>query len=157
MSQNPPNNNPYAKAAGSYGKQAKETDDQRELEAQALLKAASELQKLHDRIDEATPEDVNNILLYNRKLWLMFFDAAVENPDGDRPDPLRSNIINLCNFIFKRSVDIQADPKPEKIAVLIDINREIAAGLREKPNKPDSSGPSSPPAGGSDEGVSTSI
>ncbi len=121
-------NNPYAQAAGKYGKQAKETGDQRELESQLLLKAANEIQRLYDRWDEATPEDIDNILTYNRKLWMLFFDTAIENPD-DRPVDLRNNIVNLCNFIFKRSLNIVSEPSREKLRVLVDINREIAAGL----------------------------
>lgn len=123
------NKNPYSQAAGAYGNQAKATDDQRELEAQALIKAAAEMQNLIDHWDEVTPEDLDNVVSYNRKLWMLFFDAAVENPD-DRPLSLRNNIVNLCNFIFKRGLDILADPKPEKFTVIIEVNREIAAGLR---------------------------
>lgn len=124
--------NPYASAAGKYGKQAKETPDQRELEGQLLLKAANEIQKLHDNWDQATPEDIDNILNYNRKLWMLFFDTALENPDG-RPVDLRNNIVNLCNFIFKRSLDILSQPSKEKLRVLVDINRQIASGLMVKP------------------------
>lgn len=123
------NKNPYSQAAGAYGQQAKATDDQRELEAQALIKAAAEMQNLIDHWDEVSPEDLENVISYNRKLWMLFFDAAVENQD-DRPLSLRNNIVNLCNFIFKRGLDILTDPKPEKFSVIIEVNREIAAGLR---------------------------
>lgn len=127
--------NPYAQAAGVYGQKAREGVSQRELEGQLLIKAANEIQKLHDRWDEATTEDIDNILSYNRKLWMVFFDTAAENPDKseNRPLDLRNNIVNLCNFIFKRSIDVMADPKKEKLRVLIDINREVAAGLMSKP------------------------
>jgi len=125
-------NNPYAKASHVYGKQAKETPDQRELEGHVLLKAAGEIQRLYDRWDEATSEDIENILTYNRKLWMLFFDNAIESPEG-QPLALRNNIVNLCNFIFKRSLNIQAEPQREKLRVLIDINREVAAGLMTKP------------------------
>jgi flagellar protein FlaF len=147
-------NNPYAQASGAYGQQAREGIDQRELEGQLLIKAANEIQRLRDRWDEATPADIDDILAYNRKLWMVFFDTAVENPDdGDNISiDLRNNIVNLCNFIFKRSVDILADPKREKLNVLIDINREVAAGLIAKPsNDGDDSAknpPQSPPSGG---------
>lgn len=128
-------NNPYSQAVGAYGQQAREGISQRELEGQLLIKAANEIQKLRDQWDEATPGDIDEILSYNRKLWMVFFDTAVENPDAseNRPLDLRNNIVNLCNFIFKRSIDIMADPKPEKLNVLIDINREVAAGLMTKP------------------------
>ncbi|MBU6235558.1 MAG: flagellar biosynthesis regulator FlaF [Alphaproteobacteria bacterium] len=125
------NQNPYANAAGRYGKVAKETTSQRELEGQLLIKAANEIQRLHDRWDEATPEDIDNILTYNRKLWMLFFDTAIENPD-ERPVDLRNNIVNLCNFIFKRSLNILSEPSKEKLSVLIDINRQVAAGLMQK-------------------------
>lgn len=127
-------NNPYAQAAGVYGQKAREGVDQRELEAQLLLKAANEIQNLHDKWDDATVEDIDNVMSYNRKLWMVFFDTAVENPDPseDRPLDLRNNIVNLCNFIFKRSIDVLADPRKEKLKVLIDINREVAAGLMVK-------------------------
>jgi len=129
-------NNPYAQASGAYGQQAREGVNQRELEGQLLIKAANEIQKLRDRWDEATPSDIDDILAYNRKLWMVFFDTAVENPENeeDRSIDLRNNIVNLCNFIFKRSVNILADPKKEKLTVLIDINREVAAGLLAKPS-----------------------
>lgn len=127
-------NNPYAQAAGVYGQKAREGVNQRELEGQLLIKAANEIQKLHDRWDEATTEDIDNVLSYNRKLWMVFFDTAAENPDPSesRPLDLRNNIVNLCNYIFKRSIDVMADPKKEKLRVLIDINREVAAGLMTK-------------------------
>lgn len=125
-----PTNNPYSQAAGVYNKQKKETPDQRELESHLLLKAANELRTLYERWDDATVEDTDNILTYNRKLWTVFFDSAIENPD-ERPQMLRENIISLANFVFKRTIKILAERDKEKILVLIDINREIASGLNQ--------------------------
>ncbi len=148
-------NNPYTQAAGKYGKQAKETPDQRDLEGQLLLKAASEIQKLHDNWDSATPEDIDNILTYNRKLWMLFFDTAIENPD-ERPVDLRNNIVNLCNFIFKRSLNIMSEPSKEKLRVLVDINRQVAAGLMTKQPKPTDSAPPAPKESAAQGNTSTS-
>jgi flagellar protein FlaF len=33
-------------------------------------------------------------------------------------------------FIFNRTITVLAEPAPEKLKILISINREIAAGLR---------------------------
>ena len=63
---------------------------------------------------------------------MMFYDTAIENPEGDRPNDLRSNIINLANFIFKREIDIISKPAPKQLDILININREVAAGLMTK-------------------------
>jgi flagellar protein FlaF len=79
-----------------------------------------------------TKEALEAALLHNRNIWLMFYDTAMENPEGNRPKDLRSNIINLANFVFKREIEIMTDPKKEKLNVLININKEIAAGLMSK-------------------------
>ena len=55
----------------------------------------------------------------------------------DRPAQLRNNIANLGAYVFKRTMEVLADPKKEKLDVLIDINREIAAGLMSKPKAED--------------------
>jgi len=123
-------NNPYAQAAGAYGDHAqKHTPDQRELEARVLLKSARMIQEMKDNWDNASIELIDATLRYNRQIWMMFYDAAIENPEGDRPNDLRSNIVNLANFIFKRELEITRGCDPQKLDILININKEIAAGL----------------------------
>lgn len=131
-------NNPYAAAAGAYGTNAqKHTPDQRELEGRVLLKAARMIQDLQEGWDGVTPELLEQTLKYNRQIWMMFYDTALENPENPggavRPNDLRSNIINLANFIFKREIEIMAKPEKQKLDILVSINREIAAGLMTKP------------------------
>jgi flagellar protein FlaF len=134
MSPKKPTNNPYAQAASAYGTHAQQhTPDQRETEARVLLKAAQMFKDLQNDWDNSNLEVIEATLKYNRNVWLMFYDTAIENPEGNRPNDLRSNIVNLANFIFKREVDIMSDPKKEKLDILITINREIAAGLMTKP------------------------
>jgi len=123
--------NNTAHAATHYDTTGKNTtDDQRALEARALLKMARKMQDIqegwNDKLDH---EVIDDILTSNRKLWTLFYDAALENTEGNRPNDLRSNIINLANFIFKRTIDTMAAPTKEKFDILITINREIAAGL----------------------------
>lgn len=132
QNKNPPTTqqNPYAQAAGAYGANAqKHTPDARELEGRVLLKAANMIKDLQDNWDNINPAQIEETLKYNRQIWVMFYDTAIENKEGNRPNDLRSNIINLANFVFKRSVDIMAKPEKDKLNVLININREIAAGL----------------------------
>jgi len=124
------NQNPYAKAAGTYDNHAQaHTGDQRELEARILQKSNRMIQGLIDGWEQRPKELLEETLKYNRQIWMLFYDTAIENKDGDRPNDLRSNIINLANFIFKREMDILAEPKKEKLDILININREISAGL----------------------------
>ena len=128
--------NPHAQAASAYGSNAqKNTPDQRELEARVLLKSAKMLQDLRDGIDAAESELIEETLKYNRQIWIMFYDTAIENKGTDHTSELRSNIINLANFIFKREAEVLAKPTAQKFDVLININREIAAGLMGSPEK----------------------
>lgn len=127
---NLPPQNPYAQAANAYGDNAqKHAPSQRELEGRVLLKSAKMLKDLQENWETANKEIIESTLKYNRQIWMIFYDTAMENPEGDRPNQLRSNIVNLANFIFKREVDIMAHPQKQKLDVLININHEIAAGL----------------------------
>jgi len=129
----PKNINPHAAAAGAYGSNVqKNTPDQRELEAHVLLKSTKFLSDIQNDWDNTTPDILEETLKYNRQIWMMFYDTAIENPEGNRPNDLRSNIINLANFVFKRELEIVSKPTKEKLDVLININREIAAGLMER-------------------------
>lgn len=132
---NPPRpSNPHASAAGKYDQHAQaHTPDQRELEARVLIKAAKNMQSLRDDWDNVTPELLDDVLRYNRQIWLMFVDTAMEDGDSGRPAELRRNIANLGTFIFNHSIELLAKPAREKLDILIDINREIAAGLMTKP------------------------
>ncbi len=124
----------HAAAANAYGTNVqKNTPDQRELEAHVLLKSAKFLSDLQNDWDNVTPDILEDTLRYNRQIWVMFYDNALQNPEGNRPNDLRSNIVNLANFIFKRELEVMAKPDKKKLDVLININREIAAGLMTKP------------------------
>ena len=125
-------NNPYAAAAGAYGTNAqKNASDPREVEARVLLKSAQFLTDLQKDWDNVTSDVLQETLKYNRNIWMMFYDTAIEDTSGARPKELSNNIFNLANFIFKREVDIMAKPEKQKLDILISINRDIAAGLME--------------------------
>lgn len=138
MDQNNMTQNKHAAAANAYGTNVqKNTPDQRELEAHVLIKSAKFLQDIQNDWDNVTPEILEETLKYNRQVWMVFYDTALENPEENRPNDLRSNIVNLANFIFKRELEIISSPTKEKLDILISINREIAAGLMEsKQEKP---------------------
>ena len=102
----------HANAANLYGSNVqKNTPDQRELEAHVLTKSAKFLKTLQDDWENVTPDILEETLKYNRQIWMMFYDTALENKEGDRPNDLRSNIINLANFVFKRELEIMREPK----------------------------------------------
>ena len=114
-------------AAQTYGKIAKQTANPRELEADLLLKAAARLQAIHDAWDSKRA-DLDEALIYNRKLWTIFVTSAT-NPDNPLPAGIRQNVANLGVFVFNQTLAIMTNPKPENLGSLININRELAAGL----------------------------
>jgi flagellar protein FlaF len=117
-------------AAQAYQTIAKQTASPRDLEADLLLKAASRLQAIRDNWDD-TKATLEEALLYNRKLWSIFLTSATGG-DNPLPSDVRQNVANLGLFVMNHTVNVTADPKPEKLNTLININRELAAGLRGK-------------------------
>lgn len=115
-------------ATNAYGQVAKQTANPRQLEADLLLKAASKLQAIQDGWDSRRPE-LDAALHFNRKLWSVFMTAAT-GPDNPLPAQVKQNVADLGVFVFKHTLSIMSDPKPEQLRSLISINREIAAGLR---------------------------
>ncbi len=128
-----PTSNPYGKAAQNYAKQGTRLEDTRSTEAKALLKAAKMLQDLQLSWDARTQQKIEDTLKYNRQIWVLFYDNALSD-DGTRPKNLSTNVVNLASFVFRRSIEILAAPEPEKLDILININREIATGLMAKPS-----------------------
>lgn len=112
----------------AYNETAKLTSTPRQLEASLLLKAASQLQDIHDSWS-GDMDALQSVLHYNQRLWTVFVGAVAED-DSPLPQELRNNVASLGVFIFKHSLEIQQDPAPEKLLTLININKEFAAGLR---------------------------
>lgn len=117
-------------ALQAYSQNTKVTQDPRELEASLLLKAAAQLQAVKDdwsNHKKTLPE----ALYYNRRLWTIFASAMAEE-DNQLPQEIKNNIASLGVFVMNRSLELQLEPEAEKLSVLININREIAAGLSGK-------------------------
>jgi flagellar protein FlaF len=49
------------------------------------------------------------------------------------PRNVRQNVANLGLFVMNHTVAVMKDPRPERLNSLININREIAAGLLGQP------------------------
>jgi len=95
------------------------------------MKAAIRLKAVQDQWD-TDRSDLDTALAYNRKLWTILASSATED-DSPLPADLRRNISLIAIFIFNRSLDLIIEPKREDLSVLIEINRNIAAGLQVLP------------------------
>jgi len=114
-------------AAQAYAKTARTTASPREIEAQALLKAANKLQQAMSNWDHPDT-DFAEALLFNRKLWSILL-SAVTNDENPQTIEVRQNIANIGTFVMKQTMELQINPQPEKLKSLIDINCNLAAGL----------------------------
>ncbi len=115
------------KAAQVYGNVARQISSPRELEANLLLDAASRLQAVKDTW-AGRNDNLDIALHYNRRLWA-FFLSSVANAENPLAADVRQNVANLGLFVCKHTLQILADPRPESLGSLININRELAAGL----------------------------
>jgi len=116
--------NAYAAAA----KTAQSVVSPRELEASLLIKAAMRLQAVVDDWGQRERE-LDEALTYNRRLWTLLVSAVIAE-DNPLPVGIKTNILSLANFIFNQTFKISSDPQPQSLGILVNINRDIAAGLR---------------------------
>jgi flagellar protein FlaF len=114
-------------AAKAYGTVAQQTASPRNLEAQLLLRAASRLQNVHDHWDGQRAA-LDQALLFNRKLWTIFL-TSVTNNDNPLPTEVRQNVANIGIFVINHTLNVMGNPQPERLRSLININRQLAAGL----------------------------
>ena len=119
-----------AKPADTYANTAQKTGSPRELEAQLLMRAAAKLQAVKNGTATNLIERLS-ALRYNRRLWLVFADE-VTKPENPLPREIKQNVANLAIFVAKHTMSIETAGEPEldRLGVLININCEIAAGLR---------------------------
>jgi flagellar protein FlaF len=101
-----------------------------DLEATVLVRAAARLSECQDRWNEADHDSrLRGALEFNQKVWT-FFQGELTRPEHPLPHALRQDLLNLSMFIDKTIFDVMALPAPEKLTAIININRDIAAGLR---------------------------
>ncbi len=121
-------------------------------EAWALIEAARRMAVSvtdHPGDDKASKDARKAALRLNWRLWTIF-QAELTTERSDVPEEIRINMLTLCKFVDKHTVGSLANPTPEAITVLIDINRNIAAGLSQIPTDADTAQPAqstgAPPA-----------
>lgn len=117
----------------AYQSVEKSTLSGRELEASVLNKAALRLQDVQQHWSAPDHESMlDEALKYNQRVW-SFFQSEVSQPDNPLPPEIKQNILALSVFVDRRIFEVMAYPAPEKLDILININRNLAAGLRGEP------------------------
>lgn len=102
----------------------------RETEARVLTEAASRLRVCQKQWDDKNRKSqLHDALKYNQRIWTIF-QTELSKADNPLPDHIKHDLLRLSSFIDKRMFDILGTPAPEKLTILININENIAAGLR---------------------------
>lgn len=115
--------------AAAYQSTAKTVESPREREAALLIKSAATLQSVRDNWPPDS-EVLKGALTFNRKLWTIFM-TSVTREDNALPAVVRQNIANLGIYILNETREILLDPvAPNRLDTLININRQLAQGLR---------------------------
>lgn len=119
-----------SKQVGAYSQNQQNTETVRETEARALLNCASRL---------SAAQDINNgyeyyldAIKHNQELWTLF-QVMLADPQNPLPRDLKVTLLNLSRYVDKVSLRASAEYNPDLLNSLIDINKQIAAGLSTTP------------------------
>ena len=111
----------------AYAQQQKRNLSPREVEAMAFTKAAvllEDAKKQTNNIDE-----FSKALRFNHLLWTII-QADLTEPENQLPDEIKANVMSLSIFVDKQTTKALRSSSAVDLDVLININRNLAAGLR---------------------------
>lgn len=122
----------YTAQLEAYRSVQKTTMSGREVEAEVLTKAALQLRDCRDNWEaEDRSLRFDRALKYNQLIWSIL-QSELAKQDNPLPKKLREDLLSLSAFVDKRTFEAMAYPAPEKLTILVNINLNIAAGLRER-------------------------
>jgi len=124
----------YSNPLEAYKTVEKTTISGRETEARVLTQAALKLKDCRDNWSaKDRDEKLDEALKYTQRIWSIF-QGELSMKDNPLPRQLKINLLQLSSFIDKRIFETMSYPSPEKLTAVININQNIAAGLRGSPS-----------------------
>jgi flagellar biosynthesis activator protein FlaF len=102
----------------------------REVEAAVLTKGALMLRNCQENWTSGGNNGMlDEALRYNQLVWSIF-QGEITHKDHPMPVELRQKILTLSRFIDRRIFEVMAYPHSGKLNAIININLNLAAGLR---------------------------
>ena len=95
-------------------------------ESATLIRAAGLLDEAKGALHD--PAAYAAALKFNQTFWTVL-QADLTSDGNALSDELKSDLLSLSVFVDKQTIKALADPQPEHLDVLIEINRNIAQGL----------------------------
>ncbi|MBF0268506.1 MAG: flagellar biosynthesis regulator FlaF [Alphaproteobacteria bacterium] len=123
----------------AYSDAQKTAMSPREVEAMALTKAAFLLEEAKKDVDNY--QAFSQALRFNHLLWTII-QTDITDKNNKLPPELKANIMSLSIFVDKQTAKALAEGTANLLDVLINVNRNLAEGLRISP--PDAAGEPSP-------------
>jgi len=124
----------YSNPLEAYKTVDKTTMSGRETEARVLTQAALKLKYCQDNWEaEGRDDKLDEALKYTQRIWTIF-QGELSKQDNPLPRQLKINLLQLSSFIDKRIFETMSYPSPDKLTAVININTNIAAGLRGSPS-----------------------
>lgn len=117
--------NPYSNAA--HAANIPQEGNPRETEAWALTEAARRMASA----SRGESEGMREALRLNWKLWTIFQADLIGKVEAGEGTETVVNMLSLCQFVDFHTVSALTEPDATKIEVLVNINRNIASGLRD--------------------------
>jgi len=98
--------------------------------ARRIAMALEEVARADDLAMPAAKRELRDNIRLNWRLWTIF-QAELTLETNPIPLDLRQNMLTLCQFVDNHTIQCMSELDPEKIKILIDVNRNIAQGLLE--------------------------
>lgn len=114
----------------AYQQQQKRNLSPREVEAMAFTKAALMLEDAKKFVGNIG--EYSKALRFNHLLWTII-QADLTDPENQLPPEIKANVMSLSIFVDKQTTKALRSTTPTDLDVLININRNLAAGLRTSP------------------------
>ncbi len=100
----------------------------REVEAWALLELAKRMERARkENLEDLMP--LLEVVRLNWRAWTIIQSSLLSEDTEIEPE-LRGNLLTLCSFIDKHSIEFLNDPIGDRLQILIDINVHLSQGLR---------------------------
>ena len=123
----------YRNPIETYESVNKSTASGRDIEAAVLSKAAKKLRACQQNWEAPDrTEKLDQAIRYNQRIWSII-QAELDKDENPLPGQIKVNLLRLSTYIDQRSLEIMAYPDPDKLNIIININNNIAAGLRSRP------------------------
>ncbi|MBB5086907.1 flagellar biosynthesis regulator FlaF [Roseospira marina] len=116
----------------------------REAEAMAFIKASAMMEE-----SQRNSEDValrSQALRFNQLFWTIL-QADIMDPNNALPSDIKGNIMSLSIFVDKQTSKALRSVDPADLDILISINRNLAAGLKDQQPAVDPTPPPHTPLG----------